>query len=115
MILALIIPTYMLSGSVLESSQTLTHAVKEGNITIPPPSENVKEWPLVGKKAYAFWDAASHNLKETLTPFKDDILKAVKSLASGLGSGLATIFMFIGSMIIAAVFLIGSEGVCEIL
>jgi len=109
-ILALIIPTYMLSGSVLESTQTLTHAVKEGNITIPPPSENVKEWPLVGKKAYAFWDSASHNLKATLEPFKDDIKKAIKGFASALGSGLGTIFMFIGSMIIAAVFLIGSEG-----
>lgn len=108
-ILALLIPTYMLSGSVLESSQTLTHAVKEGNITIPPPSENVKEWPLIGKKAYSLWDHASHNLKETLAPYKKNIKKLIKSLASALGSGLGTIFMFIGSLIIAAVFLIGSE------
>jgi predicted PurR-regulated permease PerM len=32
------------------------------------------------------------------------------SIFSALGSGLGTVFMFVGSMIIAAVFLIGSEG-----
>jgi len=109
-IAALIIPTVMLSESVIESTQTLTHALKEGNMTIPPPNENVKEWPLIGKKAYAFWDAASHNLKEALMPFKEDILNYIKKFTSALGSGLGTIFMFIGSFIIAAVFLIGSEG-----
>ena len=109
-IVALIIPTFMLSETVIDSTQTLTHAVKEGNITIPPPTENVKEWPLIGKKAYAFWDSASHNLRETLMPFKEDILHAIKKFASSLGAGLGTILMFIGSFIIAAVFLIGSEG-----
>jgi len=74
-IAALLIPTYMLSGSMIESSTTLVHAMKDGNVTIPPPTEKVKEWPLIGEKAYAFWDSASHNLKETLEPFNDNIKK----------------------------------------
>jgi predicted PurR-regulated permease PerM len=109
-IVGLLVPTFMLSGSVIHSAQTLTHSVKEGNITIPPPNEKVKEWPVIGEKAYAFWDKASHNLKATLTPFKEDILKYIKKFASALGAGLGTILMFIGSLIIAAVFLIGKEG-----
>ena len=109
-IAALVIPTYMMSGSVLESTQTLSKVVKEGNFTVPPPTENVKEWPLIGKKAYVFWDNASHNLKTTLAPYNEEIKGLFKSLLSAIGSGLGTIFMFIGSMIIAAAFLIGSEG-----
>ena len=109
-ILALIVPTYMLSGTVIKTSQTLTHAMEDGNITVPPPTENVKEWPVIGEKAYAFWDSASHNLKTTLAPYHDKIQKLIKSLISALGSGIGTIFMFVGSMIIAAVFLIGSKG-----
>lgn len=109
-IAALLIPTYMLSGSMIESSTTLVHTMKDGNITIPPPTEKVKEWPLIGEKAYAFWDSASHNLRKTLEPFTDDIKKMAGSIFSALGSGLGTIFMFIGSFIIAAVFLIGREG-----
>ena len=109
-IAALVIPTYMMSGSVLESTQTLSKIVKEGNFTVPPPTENVKEWPVIGKKAYAFWDNASHNLKTTLAPYTEEIKGIFKSLLSAIGSGLGTVFMFIGSMIIAAAFLIGSEG-----
>jgi len=109
-IAALVIPTYMMSGSVLESTQTLSKVVKEGSFTVPSPTENVKEWPLIGKKAYAFWDNASHNLKTTLAPYDEEIKGLFKSLLSAIGSGLGTIFMFIGSMIIAAAFLIGSEG-----
>jgi len=108
-IIALIVPTYMLSGTVIETSQTLTHALKDGNITVPPPSENVKKWPVIGEKAYTFWDSASHNLKTTLAPYHDKIKAMIKSLLSMLTSGLGTVFMFIGSMIIVAVFLIGSK------
>ncbi|WP_415405771.1 AI-2E family transporter [Sulfurovum sp. CS9] len=107
---ALLMPTYSLSGKMIESSQTIVQAMQEGNITIPPPTEKVKEWPLIGEKSYAFWDAASKNLKATLAPFSDKIKEIAGSIFSAVGSGLGTIFMFVGSMIIAAVFLIGSEG-----
>jgi predicted PurR-regulated permease PerM len=83
--------------------------MKEGNVTVPPPTDQVKEWPLIGEKVYEFWDSASHNLKETLEPFKEDIKKMAGSVFSALGSGLATILMFIGSFIIAAGFLIGRD------
>ena len=109
-IVALLIPTYMLSGSMVESSTTLVNAMKEGTVTVPPPTEKVKEWPVIGEKAYAFWDAASHNLRTTLEPFKDEIKKMAGSIFKALGSGLGTIFMFIGSFIIAAAFLIGRDG-----
>ena len=107
---ALVIPTYSLSEKMIESSQTIVHVMQDGNITVPPPTEKVKEWPLIGKKAYAFWDSASKNMRATLEPFKDKIKEAAGSIFSALGSGLGTILMFVGSMIIAAVFLIGSEG-----
>lgn len=109
-IAALLIPTYMLSGKMIESSQTLMHAMKDGSVTIPHPTEKVKEWPLIGEKAYVLWYSASKNLKETLAPFNHEIKKLAGSIFSTLGSGLGTIFIFVGSMIIAAVFLMHSEG-----
>lgn len=109
-IAALILPTYALSGKTFETSQSILHTLKEGNITIPPPTEKVKEWPVIGKKAYAFWDDASHNLRKTLAPFSEEITSGIKSLLSSLGGLIGTVFMFIGSMIIAAVFLIASKG-----
>jgi predicted PurR-regulated permease PerM len=112
-IAALLIPTYMLSDTVIQESHTVAKVLKEGNVTVPPPTENVKEWPLIGEKVYNFWDSASHNLKETLEPFSDDIKKMAGSIFTALGSGLGTVFMFIGSFIIAAAFLIGRDSAVE--
>ncbi len=109
-IAALLIPTYMLSGKVIDSSQIIVQTIKDGNVTIPPPTEAVKEWPLIGEKSYEFWDSAAKNLRETLAPFSEKIKAMAGSIFSAAGSALGTIFMFAGSMIIAAVFLIGSEG-----
>ena len=108
-IVALLIPTYMLSDTVIKESNIVFHAMKEGNFTVPPPTEKVKEWPIVGEKVYTFWDNASHNLRATLEPFRDEIKKMAGSIFSALGSGFGTVFMFIGSFIIAAAFLIGRD------
>jgi len=108
-IAALLIPTYMLSDTVIKESQALTNVMKEGGVTVPPPTDKVKEWPLIGEKVYEFWNSASHNLKETLEPFNEEIKKMAGSVFSAVGSGLATILMFIGSFIIAAGFLIGRD------
>jgi len=108
-IAALLIPTYMLSGTVIKDSQTLVHSMKDGKLTVPPPTEKVKEWPIVGEKVYTFWDNASHNLRATLEPFREQIKKMAGSIFSALGSGLGTVFMFIGSFVIAAGFLIGRD------
>jgi predicted PurR-regulated permease PerM len=108
-IVALILPTYSLSGKTIASSQNIMHSIKAGNITIPPPTQKVKEWPLIGDKAYTFWNSASNNLRETLKPFSSNIKSATTSILSSLGGFIGTIFMFIGSLIIAAIFLINSK------
>ncbi len=107
---ALLIPTFSLTGQTIETSQKVVHALQEGNVTVPPPTEKVKEWPLIGNKAYTFWESASQNLKKTLAPHSKKIKELATSFFSSIGGLIGTIFMFVGSMIIAAVFLIGSEG-----
>ena len=109
-IAALLIPTYLLSGKMVETSQTIVHTMQDGNISVPPPTEKVKEWPIIGEKAYAFWDSASKNLKAALEPFSEKIKELAGTVFTKMGGLIGTIFMFVGSMIIAAVFLIGSEG-----
>jgi predicted PurR-regulated permease PerM len=109
-IAALLIPTFMLSETMFTTGQQLAQVLKDGTITIPPPTENVKEWPLFGSKAYDLWLSASENLAQTLAPFKSEIKSAAGSVFSAIGSGLGTILFFAAAMIIAAFFLMGSEG-----
>jgi predicted PurR-regulated permease PerM len=107
---ALLLPTYMLSDSMVHSTQKLVKVMHEGEFTIPPPTEKVKEWPLIGEKSYALWESASEDIRQTLAPFHKQIKEFAGSLISALGSGIGTVLMFVVSMIIAAFMLLGSEG-----
>ena len=106
MISMLIIPAYMLSGTMIKTSKTLEHTIAESNLTIPPPTQHVKEWPIIGESIYTFWDTASHSLKEALTPYSKEIKKFVQYILSALRSGFSTILIFIGAIVVATAFLL---------
>ncbi|RLA73220.1 MAG: AI-2E family transporter [Epsilonproteobacteria bacterium] len=107
---ALLVPTYILSDSVLSSSQQLAQNLKEGSLTIPPPSESVESWPLVGEKIYALWNNAATDLENTLMQFKPQLQEYGGKIASAVGGALVGILQFVVSLIIAALFLSKSEG-----
>jgi len=105
--------SYSLSGKTIEASHTIIQSMKDGSITVPPPTQKVKDWPIIGQKAYDFWNSASLNLKTTLAPFKSEIKNGATYVVSALGSGISTIFLFIGSFIVAAIFLLNASGAVE--
>jgi len=114
----LIVPTVMLSGSMIESSKTLSEQLDAGTLVVPPPSETVKDWPLIGEKTYGIWKLFSTNLEAALGKFKPQVEAVGKwfiSAAAGVGGG---ILMFIISIIIAGAFLVygrsGSEAVVKV-
>jgi predicted PurR-regulated permease PerM len=102
----LIIPAVMLSESLVEGAQQLSTEYKAGTLTVPPPSETVKDWPLIGEDLYSAWTLASSNLEATLVKFKPQVEAFGKwflSSAAGVGAG---VLMFIISIIIAGAFLV---------
>ncbi len=102
----LITPTVMLSQSIIESSRTLSAELDAGTFTIPPPSEKVKDWPLIGKKLDKAWSMASTNLDAALGEFKPQLEaggKKLLSVAAGVGVG---ILQFVISIIIAGALLV---------
>ena len=102
----LIVPAVMLSESLIESSKTLTEEIQAGTLTIPPPSEKVKDWPLIGKKLDKAWSLASTNLGEALNNFRPQLEaggKKLLSVAAGVGIG---VLQFVISIIIAGALLV---------
>ena len=102
----LVIPTVMLSGSAIENSQTLAEQMEAGTLSIPPPSDKVESWPLVGEKLHRAWSLASNNLSAALSKYKDQLTefaKFVLSVAAGAG---AVVLKFIVSIIIAGMLLV---------
>ena len=109
-ILALVIPTYLLSDSLISSSQEVAHQLKEGTLVVPPPSEKVAEWPLVGEKIHSLWSEAASNLEATLRKYQEPLKSYGGTIASAVGGALSTVLQFVVSLLIAAVFLTNSIG-----
>jgi predicted PurR-regulated permease PerM len=102
----LITPTVMLSGSAIESSQALAEQLEAGTLRIPPPSDKVRDWPLIGQKTYDAWNLASRNLEAAISKFSTQLSALGKyALSAAAGAG-ATVLQFVISVIIAGVLLV---------
>jgi predicted PurR-regulated permease PerM len=105
----LITPTIMLSESVIDNSEALAKQMQEGAFTIPPPSEKVRSWPLVGGQLYETWRLAYTNLGEVFNKFAPHLAGlAKKALSAAAGAGIV-VLQFIVSIIIAGVLLIYAQ------
>lgn len=100
-LLVIIGPASWLALGLVDSVRLIAERLDLANLTIPPPSSSVKEWPLIGQPIYQFWDLASTNLSAALA----QILPQLKPLGSsllriGADTGLG-IIMFLVSIIVA--------------
>jgi predicted PurR-regulated permease PerM len=109
-IAVILVPVFSLAGSMADGATKLGHEISSGQVAIPPPSDAVKEWPVIGEKTYSFWLSASTNLRATLEQYPHQLSVAGKKLlsaAAGVGIG---VLQFVISTLIAAVFLLNAEG-----
>jgi len=101
----LMVPTVMFSGSLIDGVKELSAGLKNGTLTIPPPTDSVATWPVIGESVHKFWHSASVNLQATLLRIGPQL----KEIAGGLlssGAGLALgVIQFVISIMIAGVFL----------
>ncbi|MGH7849004.1 MAG: AI-2E family transporter [Thermodesulfobacteriota bacterium] len=104
-LILLIVPTYLLSDLLISSSKEYLVHLKQGTLSVPPPSEKVASWPVIGKPLYEFWSLASNNLETALMkipPQFKNFGTHLLSSAAGIGVG---ILKFVVSMVIAGVLL----------
>ena len=105
----LVVPTVLLVMQSVDSVTEVAESWQEGEIKVPPPPENVKEWPAIGEKTYTVWMDFSTNLEATAKQFapqlKDLGAKAVGAIAK---SG-ATLLGIVFTLIMTGVFMIIGE------
>jgi len=103
-------PVVVLTESLVTSSMDLAANISEGSVHVPPPSERVREWPLVGERLHANWLLASENLSAALKRFGPQLEALHGSLIAAAGGAGAAFFQMFISIIIAGVFLAAAEG-----
>ncbi len=105
LLVLLIIPIYMLSGSLIEGVQNLSQALENGTLYLPSPPLYVAEWPLVGEKLYAFWQLAASNISAVISQYTPQIKTIGNVLFSSFLEGGLGIIQFVISIVIAGLFL----------
>jgi len=104
-LLLLIVPSVMITTSLVESATELAGKLEEGEIKVPPPPAAVADWPIVGERLHALWTTASRNLEAALgqaSPQLKAIGHWILSSAAAAGFGIV---MFALSIVIAGVLL----------
>jgi predicted PurR-regulated permease PerM len=111
-ILAVIfLPTWLLIDKLFVEVKELKVSYDNGTLTIPPPSEKVKEWPLIGEKLYDTWNNASTDLEQTIIKHKDKLIGVGSKLAKGILSTAGSVIQIMAALIIAGILLvIGGAG-----
>jgi len=110
MLIVVIAPTVMLSGTLVEAVKPLAVNLSEGSLSIPPPPEAIKSWPVIGDNLYGFWTLASHNIEAALQKIGPEI-KAVGTwlLTTAAGAGFG-ILQFVFAIVIAGVLMPQASG-----
>ncbi len=104
MLVIVIAPTVMLSGTLVETVKLLAVDLSDdGTLTIPPPPESIRGWPFIGEQLHSFWNLASENIQAALKQVGPQI-KTVGTwlLATAAGAGFG-ILQFVFAIIIAGV------------
>ncbi len=105
----LMIPIFWVFSTVFESVKVVITQIQENSLQIPLPEESVKSWPLIGEDLYREWLALSENVKTYAVEHQEGLLNFGKKLVSGVTGFLATVLVFIASLLISFAFMFHAE------
>jgi predicted PurR-regulated permease PerM len=107
----IIVPTGFLIGSLIDEVKALKVIYDSGTLTIPPPTEKVKEWPIIGERLYDLWYNLSANLEQMLIKYQDQLLGVGKNIGMGILSAAGGVVQIVAALIIAGILLfVGGTG-----
>jgi predicted PurR-regulated permease PerM len=107
-----IVPMWFFLDAIVKEVKELKASFQAGTLTLPPPSEKVKSWPVIGNSFYDLWASASLNLEETIIKYKDQLAGLGAKVAKGILSTAGGILQMMISLVIAG-FLLNVKGLGE--
>jgi len=109
-LILLLVPTIMLSDSLIDTAREFSAQLDAGTLSVPPPSESVRSWPVIGEPVYKLWSLGSTDLGAVLSKMAPQLKKFGISLLSTAADAGVGILMFVVSIIIAGVLLANADG-----
>lgn len=109
-ILLIFVPVVLLTNSLADSVTGLINGMRDNTLVIPPPSDKVATWPIIGEKLHALWAMAANDLPsliQSLQPKIGDLARASLAFVASIGGGM---LQFLFSFIIAGVIMAFGAG-----
>jgi predicted PurR-regulated permease PerM len=104
-----LLPGWAMTKSSILSIASFSADLKAGSVQIPPPSDRVAGWPLIGEQLYALWAGAAGNLEATLNEFQPQLRELGGWLARTIGSAAIGVLQVAASVIIAGVVMLYAD------
>ena len=104
-----LIPGWAMTKSAILSVANFSTDLKAGVIEVPPPNDDVADWPLVGGPLYEIWAGAASNIEATMNEFKPQLRELGTRQARTIGSTALGILQIAASVIIAGVVMLYAD------
>lgn len=105
----IVAPTIRLTGSVIDAGTDFYSRFQEGTLEVPPPSPQVREWPVVGERLYDTWSSASADLENFIVSYKDSIANSLSWMVEGFAGLLGSVILGLVALVIAGVFMSNAD------
>lgn len=106
-----IVPAWMFADSLINSAQTFYANANDSSFELKPPSESVKEWPVIGEKLYASWLDASQDLQDFLEEHSEQLMGIARTGLTKAASMGVGVLLFVASILVAAGFLASAKNI----
>jgi predicted PurR-regulated permease PerM len=83
-------PATWLGLSAVDGMRELAAELNAGELVVPSPPEQIKDWPLIGPRLYELWDQSSNNIRAVLrdvAPHLKPLAGTILGLAGDAGVG----------------------------
>lgn len=104
-LLVFLLPSIKGAQSIMGHADQIYGFLNDPNSEIPPPSESVKEWPLVGNKLYAAWLEASSGMELFIQDHNEKVKDILGWLLGAIGGVLKDVLLSFIALVVALLFL----------
>lgn len=105
----IVVPAILFTSSTVETVSRTVTAIEEETLQVPPPSEKVRDWPLIGERTYEFWSGVANNLTGTLKNYEPQLKEFAPRLTKAVSGVVGSILLFMVAMIIGGALLLVAE------
>jgi predicted PurR-regulated permease PerM len=110
-LLCVFIPSTLLAFSFAESTTDLVKQVRSGTFHVPPPSDAVAGWPVIGEQLHGLWAAVHTDLGAVLTKYEPKIAGITRQVLGFAASAGSDMLMFLAALVLAGIWMAyGSSG-----